>query len=311
MSNTPAAQNQAVQAPVTAKALFERADIKKKFDELLGGKGASSFMTAVLQIVASSDKLKKADPMSIYQSAAMAATLNLNINQNLGYAYIIPYDISFKDEKGQWQKKTVAQFQLGYKGLIQLAQRSGLFESIGVTHITDKDVMKGDRLLGYRFEFSNEPGKTVGYAAYFKLLNGFEKVVYMDMEQLKAHGLKYSQTYKNEKTRGNSKWETDFDAMASKTVLKLMLSKYAPLSVDMQTAQIADQAVINDAETLDIDYSDNIPPTMEESSAQEEHDRVASFIAKATSPIDIEALRESCTTDELKELLEAKAKTIK
>ena len=114
---------------LTTKTLFEREDVKQKFKEILGKK-ATSFITSVLQIAAQNQLLAKADPVSIYQSAAVAATLDLPLNQNLGFAYIVPYNQSYKDENGTWQKKQVAQFQMGYKGFIQLAQRSGQFKSI-------------------------------------------------------------------------------------------------------------------------------------------------------------------------------------
>src|ERR1700756_3842884 len=102
---------------LTTKHLFEREDVKEKFKELLG-KRATSFMTSVLQIASQNQQLAEADPISIYQAAAVAATLDLPLNQNLGFAYIIPYKQNYKDATGKWQKKVVAQFQIGYKGFI-------------------------------------------------------------------------------------------------------------------------------------------------------------------------------------------------
>jgi recombination protein RecT len=293
-----------VSSPITAKSLFDRDDVKKKFQELLG-KRSSSFMTSVLQIVASNDLLKKADPTSIYQSAAVAATLDMPLNNSLGFAYIVPYNQSYKDEKGQWQKKQVAQFQIGYKGFIQLAQRSGQFLTLGATHITDKDTIKGDRLLGNSFELSKEAGAIVGYAAYFKLLNGFEKVLYMTVDELKQHGLKYSQTYKNPDTKKSSKWETDFDAMATKTVIKLLLSKYAPLSVEMQNAVIVDQSVVNNADTLDVTYLDN-----EDHPVDKEAERIALMIEDATSLEQLDRIKEHVLPEQM-DLFHAKAESLK
>lgn len=240
---------------LTTKTLFDRDDVKNKFRELLG-KRATSFMTSVLQVTAQNQLLAKADPVSIYQAAAVAATLDLPLNSNLGFAYIVPYNQSYKDEKGTWQKKQVAQFQMGYKGFIQLAQRSGQFKSIYSTPVYEGQIIEANPLDGYVFDFSKKDSdKIVGYAAKFKLLNGFESTWYMTIEQLKQHGGKYSKTFTNDK----GLWHTDFDAMANKTVIKLLLSKFAPLSVDMQRAVISDQAVINDADTEDVTYIDNEP----------------------------------------------------
>ncbi len=227
------------------KALFGREEVKQKFQELLG-KRATSFVTSVLQIAAQNQLLANADPVSIYQAAAVAATLDLPLNQNLGFAYIVPY----KDGK---TGKQVAQFQMGYKGFIQLAQRSGQFKSIYATPIYEGQITLEDPLNGYEFDFTKKSDKLTGYAAKFKLLNGYEATLYMTVEQLKKHGNQYSQTFK----KGFGLWKDNFDAMAQKTVLKLLLSKFAPLSVDMQKAVITDQAIVHDAETEDISYIDN------------------------------------------------------
>jgi recombination protein RecT len=227
------------------KSLFAREDVKQKFQELLG-KRATSFITSVLQIAAQNSLLANADAVSIYQAAAVAATLDLPLNQNLGFAYIVPY----KDHK---TGKVVAQFQLGYKGFIQLAQRSGQFKSIYAAPIFEGQIVSEDPLNGYEFDFTKKSDKLVGYAAKFKLLNGYEATWYMTIAQLEKHGKSFSQTYK----KGFGLWKDNFDAMAQKTVLKLLLSKFAPLSVDMQKAVVADQAIIHNADTEDITYIDN------------------------------------------------------
>jgi recombination protein RecT len=203
----------------------------------------------VLQIVASNKLLVNADPNSIYQSAAVAATLDLPLNNNLGFAYIVPYNA--KQEDGTY--KQVAQFQMGYKGFIQLAQRSGQFKSIYASPIYQGQIINENPLDGYEFDFKVKSDVLVGYAAKFKLLNGYEATLYMNIEQLKSHGGKYSKTFNNI----GGLWNTDFDAMASKTVLKLLLSRFAPLSIEMQKAVTNDQAIINDAETEDITYIDH------------------------------------------------------
>lgn len=241
---------------LTIKNLFGRDEVRNKFQEMLG-KRAPSFITSVLQIVASNNLLAKADPHSVYHSAAVAATLDLPLNNNLGFAYIIPYNQ--KQPDNTW--KVVAQFQMGYKGFIQLAQRTGQFKSLGATRVFDGQLKKNDPLMGPTFDWdAKKSDLIIGYAAAFSLVNGFEKIVYWSQADLEKHGMKYSQTYK----KGYGLWKDDFDAMATKTVIKLLLSKYAPLSIDMQKAVVVDQAIINNEDATDITYVDNEPAQIEE-----------------------------------------------
>lgn len=252
------------------KSFFAQEGVRKKFDELLG-KRSSSFMTSVLQIVASNQMLQNADPASIFNAACVAATLDLPINNSLGFAYIIPFGKS-------------AQFQLGYKGFIQLAQRSGQFQTISAAPIYEGQLVEQDPLRGFRFDFSVEKkGEPIGYAAFFKLLNGFEKTLFMTSAELKQHGLKFSQTYK----KGFGLWKDDFENMALKTVLKLLLSKFAPLSVEMQTATIVDQSVVNDAETLDITYADNFGASDEIDPVRHRLEMLIARAATTTELLDI------------------------
>jgi recombination protein RecT len=269
-------------SPLTAKALFNQDNIKKKFEEMMGKK-AQGFITSVLQIVSSSDLLSKADPMSVYNAAAVAATLDLPLNNNLGFAYIVPYNQSYKDEKGVWQKKQVAQFQMGYKGFVQLAQRSGVFKTISATPIYEGQLIEENPLTGFVFDFTKKKSeKLIGFASYFSLINGFEKTFYMSLEQMNAHGLRFSKTFKD------GLWKTDLVGMGNKTVLKLLLSKFAPLSIEMQKATIMDQAVINDHTTEDITYVDN-----EVVEIDKEAERIQFLIADCLTIEDIEALQEA------------------
>jgi recombination protein RecT len=258
------------------KDYFSNDQVRSKFAEVLGTKTAS-FCTTVVQIASQSEMLQKCDPASIMQSAMVAATLDLPVNPNLGFAYILPYG-------------SKAQFQLGYKGLIQLAQRSGQFINISATPIYDGQIASENPLTGYVFDFTKKSSKVVGYAAYFKLLNGFEKTLYMSVEQLQAHGKKYSQTYK----KGFGLWADDFDSMAQKTVIKLLLSKYAPLSVEMSKALVADQAVIEDADTMDVTYVDNQSVSNKAVEAQisdkEKTKRLLAAINKAKAIDDLDKL---------------------
>ena len=150
-----------------------------------------------------------------------------------------------------WKKKVVAQFQMGYKGFIQLAIRSGQYKTIGCATIYEGQLLGGNPLIGYEFDFSKESKIVSGYAAYMKTISGYEKVFYMPLDKMQAHATRYSQSYKNKKGR----WVDDFDTMGGKTVIKLMLSKFGLLSVSLQKAVIYDQAVVLEDGT--IDYTDN------------------------------------------------------
>ena len=226
---------------LAVKDFFLRDDVKKKFQELLGQKSVG-FITSVMQVVNNNNLLQKASPASIYNAAAMAATLDLPINQNLGFAWIVPYG-------------NQAQFQIGWKGMIQLANRTGQYKAINVTEVYENQFTSFNRLteeLNADFSIVGS-GAVVGYVAYFKLLNGFEKTVFWTTEEVKQHGKKFSKTF----NQANGVWNTNFDAMAKKTVLKNTLAKWGILSIEMQTAVIADSTIINDVETLDVEYIDN------------------------------------------------------
>lgn len=229
---------------LSIKQFINSQAIQQKFVEILG-KNASSFTTSVLQVVNSNDMLKNADPQTVCSAAMMAATLNLPINNNLGFAYIVP----FKNNK---TNRTEAQFQIGYKGFIQLAQRTGQFKRINACAIYSDDT-EHDVYSRLTSLLPRPPsGKVTGYIAYFQLLNGYEAHLSMSLEELNAHANKYSQSAK----KGFGVWKDNFDAMAQKTVIKLLLSKQAPLSIDMPlaTAIQADQSVIVNGEYR---YTDN------------------------------------------------------
>lgn len=226
---------------VTIQSLVHNEDFVKKANDVLG-KGTQQFMSSVLSLYNSDRNLQSCDPIKLYNCCLMAAAIKLPFNQNLGQAYIIAY-------KGE------PQLQIGWKGFVQLAQRSGQFKTINCTDVREGEIVKNDRLTGeIEFQWIEDEAertttKVVGYVAYFELLNGFRKMLYMTVSELEAHAGKYSQTYK----RGFGVWKDNFDAMAKKTVIKLILNKYAPLSVDMQKAIEYDQA---DSEG---EYVDNKP----------------------------------------------------
>lgn len=284
---TTAVQTATNQTPVTTKSLFQQENVQAKFKEILGSK-AIGFITSVLQCTAQNSLLAKAEPNTILQAAMVAATLDLPINNNLGFAYIIPYNEKVKGVNGQpdtW--RNVAQFQLGYKGFIQLAQRSGQFKTISATPIYKGQLIANNPLTGFEFDFSVAPdGEPVGYAAFFSLLNGFEKTLFMSRSELSQHGQKYSKTFKF------GVWNNNFDAMALKTVTKLLLSKYAPLSIEMQKAVVSDQSIINNAETEDVTYIDN---TAEE--VDKENERFGLMVSDCKSVSELEKLAQHIDND--------------
>jgi len=231
----------------TLKDFLNHPVILEKVKSLVN-KNAATFTTSIMQIVNSNTMLRNAEPMSIFNAACMAATLNLPLQNGLGFAYIVPY-------QNRKEKKTEAQFQIGYKGFIQLAQRSGQFERLVSLPVYKKQLVKKDFINGFIFDWEQEPENDenpVGYYAYFKLINGFSAELYMSHDDVVKHAQRYSQTFK----KGFGIWHDNFEAMALKTVTKLLLSKQAPLSVEMQQAVLSDQAVIkNEGEFT---YSDNI-----------------------------------------------------
>ena len=238
--------------PKSIKAYVSDAKIRQKFEEVLGKK-TQGFLASVMQ-VANQPQLKGAVPATVINAAMMAATLDLPINNNLGFAYIVPYKRKFKDAQGKWSESLEAQFQMGYKGFIQLAQRSGQFARIAATPVFEGQLISANPLLGYEFDWTvPNQGEAIGYVAFFKLLNGFTAELYMSTADVKKHAGKYSQSFKY----GSGVWKDNFESMALKTVTKLLLSKQAPLSIEMQTAQLADQAIVRDVETSSFEYIDH------------------------------------------------------
>lgn len=222
--------------------LVHNEEFVKKANNVLGS-GTQQFMSSVLSLANSDANLQKCDPIKLYNVCLMSAAIKLPFNQNLGQAYIIAYG-------------NEPQLQIGWKGFVQLAQRSGQFKTLNCTDVREGEIVKNDRLTGeIEFEWIDDQKKrleapVVGYVAFFELLNGFRKTYYMTIAELEAHAKKYSQTYK----KGYGVWKDNFNAMAQKTVIKLLLNKYAPLSVDMQRAIELDQS---DGEG---GYADNQPP---------------------------------------------------
>ena len=208
-------------APVAViKALLNNPDIKHKFNDILS-KRAPQYMTSIVNLVSGDTNLQKCDPFTIVGSCLVAATMDLPVDKNLGYAWIVPY-------------KDKAQFQIGYKGYIQLAHRSGAYKAINVLEVHEGELVSWNKLTEELvIDFKQKTSDVVvGYAGYFKLVNGFEKTVFWTREEIEAHRKKFS--------KSNFGWSNDYDAMAKKTVLRNMLNKWGILSIEMQTAYFAD-----------------------------------------------------------------------
>lgn len=239
VKNGLAKKNTQVQAQqggaMSLKGLLSMEAYKARFDEVLGKK-APGFISSLISVANSNLELSNVDPRTIVAAGMIAATLDLPINPNLGFAYIIPYN-------GR------ATFQMGYKGYIQLAMRSGQFKTINACEVYEGEIEKVHRIEG-TFEFGEKKSdKIIGYMAYIQTINGFEKYMYMTVEEMQNHAVKYTHgRYK----KGNKTWGiTDFDSMAIKTVLKRLLSKYGLLSIEIQgmaTALSNDGGVIKEDE---------------------------------------------------------------
>lgn len=227
---------------VSHKDYFNAPAVKAKFQEVLKGK-ENEFVASLLSVVTNNNLLAKASNQSIMTAAMKAAVLNLPIEPSLGQAYIVPYGRE-------------AQFQLGYKGLLQLAQRSGKYKSITAGVVYKSQFISYNPLFEeLEIDFTQPQDEVVGYFAAFKLLNGFEKVTYWTKEQAHAHGKRFSKTFKN------GPWKTDFDAMAQKTLLKQIISKYGPLSVEMEQAFVADNET-EDEKAAPIDVTPHEPENL-------------------------------------------------
>lgn len=239
------------------KNMLNAPSVMEQFNNALA-KSAPTFVASVIDLYNGDTNLQQCEPKAVVMEALKAAVLKLPINKALGYAFIIPFNNSVKDDKGNWVKKMVPTFQMGYKGYIQLAMRTGQYRTINADVVYEGELRRANKLTGeIAFDGEKKSDKVVGYFCYFELLNGFSKTLYMTVEQMAEHAKRYSKGLKKETTveslinlsnlpvAPDSKtvgWMGNFHGMAVKTVIRNLLGKYGYLSVEMQ------QAIVNDTE---------------------------------------------------------------
>lgn len=239
------------------KNMLNAPSVMEQFNNALA-KSAPTFVASVIDLYNGDTNLQQCEPKAVVMEALKAAVLKLPINKALGYAFIIPFNNSVKDDKGNWVKKMVPTFQMGYKGYIQLAMRTGQYRTINADVVYEGELRKANKLTGeIAFDGEKKSDKVVGYFCYFELLNGFSKTLYITVEQMAEHAKRYSKGLKKETTvesllnlsnlpvAPDSKtvgWMGNFHGMAVKTVIRNLLGKYGYLSVEMQ------QAIVNDTE---------------------------------------------------------------
>ncbi len=210
------------------KHILAAESVQEQFKNVLA-ENSGAFVASIIDLYNSDKYLQACDPKSVVMEALKAASLKLPINKQLGFAWIVPY----RDQGQQ-----VPTFQVGYKGYIQLCMRTGAYRYINADVVYEGELVKVDKLTGeIEIDAGKRSGdKKIGYFAFIETLNGFRKTLYMTVEEVTEHAQRYSKSYSSR----NSAWASDFDSMAMKTCLRLLLSKFGVMSVEMQKAVIAD-----------------------------------------------------------------------
>lgn len=225
--------------------------VKRKINEVIGSKDGQRFMTSIISAVSNNPALAECDQGSILSAAMLGESLKLSPSPQLGQYYMVPFNDRNRGCK-------IATFQIGYKGLIQLAVRSGFYKKLNVLAIKEGELISFNPLEEeievqlIEDEEVRENAPTIGYYAMFEYSNGFKKAMYWSKKKMECHALKYSMGYKAKK--GYTFWEKDFDGMAYKTMLRQLISKWGIMSIEMQTAQERDMAVITET---GFEYIDN------------------------------------------------------
>ena len=270
----------------TFSAFLATDAMKKKINEMVGGEKGQQFVTSIISAVSANPQLAECDNASIVSAALVGQALNLSPSPQLGQFYMVP----FNDNKRGCK---VAQFQIGYKGYIQLAIRSGQYKKLNVLAIKEGELKRYDSLNEeievelIEDEEKRENAETIGYYAMFEYLNGFRKTLYWSKAKMEQHALKYSMGYRAKK--GYTFWEKDFDGMAIKTMLRQLISKWGIMSIDltMQKALESDMAVVKEDGTYDYidnndidDMKENIPETFENKNLGKKETKVTNYTAQ-------------------------------
>lgn len=257
VGNSLAKRNQNQQASGLTAYLAKDA-VRNQINSVVGGKNGPRFISSIVSAVQVNPALQECTNSSIVSAALLGESLNLSPSPQLGQYYMVPYDNRSKGAKE-------AQFQLGYKGYIQLAIRSGQYKKLNVLAIKEGELIGFDPLNEeidvslITDEEKREAAPTIGYYAMFEYINGFRKALYWSRAKMEAHAKKYSPGYKRDLEKGTSWtfWAKDFDDMAYKTMLRQLISKWGIMSIELQSAINADMAVVHEDGTMD--YVDNGP----------------------------------------------------
>lgn len=270
-------------APRTQKtgltAYLTQDAVKDQINKVVGGKNGTRFISSIVSAVQATPALQECTNSSILSAALLGESLNLSPSPQLGQYYMVPYDNRSKGAKE-------AQFQLGYKGYIQLAIRSSQYKKLNVLSIKEGELIRFDPLNEeievnlIQDDEQREAAPTIGYYAMFEYTNGFRKAMYWSRAKMEAHAKKYSPGYKRDLEKGTSWtfWAKDFDAMAYKTMLRQLISKWGIMSIDLQDAIDSDMAVIREdgsrdyVETVQPDAVEEAAVPQEESAAVQEDD---------------------------------------
>jgi len=257
------------------KEMMNAESVQSQFRNALAD-NAPLFVASLIDLYGGDNYLQKCEPKDVVMEALKAATLKLPINRSLGFAWIVPYARNKKitvtengKEKEKWIKEVHPTFQIGWKGFIQLAIRTGQYRYINADVVREGELLKRDKLTG-EIDMSGAAAsdKVVGYFAYLETVNGFKKTVYSTIEDVKKHAERFSKSYKQD----GSAWATDFDAMALKTMIRALFSKYGIMSVEMVRALDTDtgdeerpwEGEANQGEVIDITAEDVPPPVTED-----------------------------------------------
>lgn len=270
--------------------------VKNQINSAIGGKNGQRFISSIVSAVNANPELQNCTNSSILSSALLGESLGLSPSPQLGHYYLVP----FKDNKNN--RGIVAQFQLGYKGYLQLAMRAGQYKKLNVLSLKEGELIRYDPLNEeievqlIEDDVTRENTKTIGYYAMFEYLNGFRKTLYWSKEKMEAHAIKYSLGYAADKRKGTAWtfWSKDFDGMAYKTMLRQLISKWGIMSIDMVTAIDKDMAVINEDGTADYVDNDN---TITVEASENEAIKTINTNASMVEDQDAEAIQRSLFGD--------------